>query len=78
MHVSAADSEKVTVGSGIKGVIEDVPSERRYLIVGAPCSWTNPDGTGCFCDAVAIPESEIIQRYVDALLLCRQNTEEER
>ena len=50
-------------GPGIKGVVEDITTERRYLIIGAPCSLTNENGTGCYCDAIAILESDVLRCF---------------
>ncbi len=40
-------------GPGYKGRITDLITGKLWDIHGAPCTATNPDGSGCYCDALA-------------------------
>lgn len=52
LKISASDRRKVTRGPGYKGIVTDEDGT-KWAVYGAPCSLTNEDGSGCYCDAIA-------------------------
>jgi hypothetical protein len=47
LRVSADDYRKCRRGPGVYGVVTDLDTQKRYKLVGRPCS----AGVHCYCDA---------------------------